>query len=86
MKIEKIHNCKVAHHLKNLYHYQALGWRKENYHAIFLYNSTNHFATKKELYYNVYVCFNYIGGMFTANTMSSAVETLGMTLPGHYVL
>ena len=27
--------------------------------------------------------FYLIGGMFTANTMSSAVETLGMSLPGH---
>ena len=29
----------------------------------------------------MYVCF-VLGGMFTANTMSSAVETLGMSLPG----
>ena len=36
--------------------------------------------------YNDNVCFDYIGGMFTANTMSSAVETLGMTLPGHHVI
>lgn len=27
-------------------------------------------------------CISYLGGMFTANTMSSAVETLGMSLPG----
>ena len=35
---------------------------------------------------SIYVCFNYIGGMFTANTMSSAVQTLGMSLPGHHML
>ena len=35
---------------------------------------------------SVYVCMYVrfvLGGMFTANTMSSAVETLGMSLPGH---
>ena len=36
-------------------------------------------------YYVCYVCFVIIiGGMFTANTMSSAVEALGMAPPGQF--
>ena len=39
-----------------------------------------------DLYVPGYDCFLFVmlftGGMFTANTMSSAVEALGMALPG----
>ena len=34
------------------------------------------------LFVCLFVCLFHAGGMFTANTMSSIVETLGMTLPG----
>ena len=33
----------------------------------------------------VHMLHLHIGGMFTANTMSPAVETLGMSLTGHLV-
>ena len=85
MKIEKIHNCKLAHHLNNLYHYQALGWRKTimQYFCITVQMTL---LRRSYVKMSIYVCFNYVGGMFTANTMSSAVETLGMSLPGHHML
>jgi len=50
-------------------------------HVVSLKSLIHHKVYMKPLFCHdfVHVC---VGGMFTANTMSSAVEALGMALPG----
>ena len=49
--------------------------------GIFIYFSEI-FVSLETFFSQYFNCFCVAGGMFTANTMSSAIEALGMALPG----